>query len=381
MRGRLCIAALMGAALLTVPASGKEARPRFAEAGLAVGALPQGPLNAITDVPGVKVGHVTRIEGDRVRTGVTAILPHGGNLFQDRVPAGFFRANGHGKLAGSNQLEELGEIESPILLTNTLNVAEALAGGIKWTLDQPGNADVMSVNVIAGETNDGYLNDIRARHVRQDDVIAAITSARSGPVAEGNVGAGTGTRCFAYKGGIGTSSRQILIGDQTYTVGVLVQTNFEGRLTIAGRRFEDRKLASANRQAVDAAVGGGSIMIVVATDAPLSDRNLARLARRALIGLVRTGSDMENSSGDFVLAFSTASEVRRTSAKRSRIASYSELANAQTTVLFEAVTDATEESIYNAMFAATAMKGRDGHELPALPINEIVRSLRKGPAK
>ena len=358
---------LMGNAALAAEAP----RPRFREAGLVVGTLPTGPLNAITDVPGVLVGQVTRIEGAAVRTGVTAILPHGGNLFQDKLPAGYFRANGFGKFAGTAQVEELGEIESPIILTNTLSVAEGIAGVVEWTLAQPGNAGVRSVNAMVGETNDGFLNDIRGRHVTKADVVRAITEAKPGVVAEGNVGAGTGTRNFGWKGGIGTSSRQIIIGGKTYVLGALVQTNYDGKLHILGQPVPEPEQSAA----LKAAVGDGSIMMVLATDAPLSDRNLARLARRAIIGLARTGSVMDNGSGDFVLAFSTHADGRRTAARREAVTAYPELPNGQMTPLFHAAADATEEAIYNALFKAETIQGAGG-TLRALPLEGVLRRLK-----
>lgn len=340
-------------------------RPRFRDTGLAVGALPTGPVNAITDVPGVRVGQVTRIAGDSVRTGVTAILPLPGNVFQDKVPAAFYRANGFGKFAGSPQIEELGEIESPIVLTNTLNVAEGIAATVEWTLAQPGNSEVRSVNAIVGETNDGYLNDIRGRHVTKADVTAAIASAAPGPVAEGSVGAGTGTQAFQYKGGIGTSSRRLPKG---WTVGVLVQTNYGGSPAILGVPIPPSPARTAD---ITTAVGGGSIVMVIATDAPLSDRNLGRLAKRAIVGLSRTGTAMENGSGDFVVAFSTAAEVRRTPARRTAVATVADVPNDGMNGLFVAVADATEEAIYNAMFKATAVTG-NGHRLDPIDLGRVI---------
>lgn len=362
--------------LVATGAMADESRPRLRDTGLSVGPLATGPRNAITDVAGVTVGQVTRSEGDKVRTGVTVIRPHPGNLFQDKVPAAFFRANGFGKFAGSAQIDELGEIESPIILTNTLNVAEGLAGGVEWTLAQPGNEQVRSVNVIVGETNDGYLNDIRGRHVTAADVKAAIAAARPGLVAEGSVGAGTGTQAFAWKGGIGTSSRVVAIGKSRYTVGVLVQTNFGGRLTILGVPMPD---PPGELAAVRQSVGDGSIMMIVATDAPLSDRNLGRLARRAVAGLARTGSVMENGSGDFVVAFSTAEDVRRTPQRRSSVAEVANLPNDLISPLFAATADATEEAIYNAMFRASTVTG-NGRTLRELPLETVIPRLRAGQA-
>lgn len=353
---------------IAVAAAGPD-RPRFREAGFAVGALPTGPANAITDVPGVRVGQVTRIEGDSVRTGVTAIVPHPGNVFQDKLPAAFYRANGFGKFAGSAQIDELGEIETPIVLTNTLNVAEGIAATVEWTLARPGNEAVRSVNAVVGETNDGYLNDIRGRHVTKANVTAAIDAATAGPVAEGSVGAGTGTQAFQYKGGIGTSSRRLANG---WTVGVLVQTNYGGRPAILGVPIQPAPARTAD---ITTSVGGGSIVMVVATDAPLSDRNLGRLARRAIVGLARTGSVMENGSGDFVLAFSTAAEVRRTPARRAHVASVAEVPNDGMNDMFVAVADATEEAIYNAMFRATPVTG-NGHQLDPIDLKLVIPLLK-----
>lgn len=348
------------AALLLAGSEQAEDRMRFRDTGRTVGTLPTGAQNAITDVPGVLVGHVTRIEGDAVRTGITAIRPHPGNLFQDKVPAAIFRANGFGKLAGSTQVEELGEIESPILLTNTLNVGEALSGGVEWLLALPGNEQARSVNVIVGETNDGFLNDIRGRHLTAADAKTAITAASTGAVAEGNVGAGTGTRLFGWKGGIGTASRRI----ENWTIGVLVQGNFGGTPRILGRNIP----ASPQAAGLAASVGDGSIMIVVATDVPLSDRSLQRLARRAIVGLARTGSTMDNGSGDYVIAFSTHADVRRTEARRSTVTAYPELGNAAMSPLFAGVAEATEEAIYNALTKAEPMSG-NGNHLDALPLS------------
>jgi D-aminopeptidase len=365
-------AALALALVMGTGAMAEEHRPRLRDAGFQVGPLPTGAHNAITDVAGVTVGQVTLIRGDNVRTGVTAIRPHGGNLFQDKVPAAFFRANGFGKFAGSPQIDELGEIESPVILTNTLNVAEGLAGGVEWTLAQPGNQQVRSVNVIVGETNDGFLSDIRGRHVTAADVRAAITAAAPGPVAEGSVGAGTGTQAFGWKGGIGTSSRVVTVAGARYTIGVLVQTNFGGRLTILGTPVADPPKEAA---ALTSSVGDGSIMMIVATDAPLSDRNLGRLARRAIAGLARTGSVLENGSGDFVVAFSTSPDVRRTPERRSAVANVANLPNDLISPLFAATADATEEAIYNAMFKAITVTG-NGHTLRALPLETVIRRLR-----
>jgi D-aminopeptidase len=333
----------------------EEKRPRLRELGVTIGVFDPGTNNAITDVQGVRVGHRTLIEGDRVRTGVTAILPHEGNVFQDKTPAAIVVGNGFGKLMGSTQVQELGEIETPILLTNTLAVGQAAEGVVRWSLAQPGNEAVRSVNAVVGETNDGYLNDIRARTVSYQHAVDAIQQASSGPVAEGAVGAGTGTVAFGLKGGIGTSSRRLPAHFAGYTVGVLVQSNFGGLLTIDGVPLW-KQLGMNPFAPQPASTSAGSIMIVVATDAPLSDRNLERLARRALVGLSRTGATISNGSGDYVIAFSTAAEVRRTPARRTAIATVSELPNDATTPLFQAVAEATEEAIVNSMLQARPMR-------------------------
>lgn len=345
-------------------------RSRAREAGIVVGILPTGPLNAITDVEGVLVGHVTLIEGENIRTGATAILPHGGNLYQDKVPAAVVVGNGYGKLMGVTQIRELGEIETPIVLTNTLSVPQGAEAIFDWTLAQSGNENVRSVNAIVGETNDGYLNDIRARALQAETVITAIESAQSGPVAEGSVGAGTGTITFGWKGGIGTSSRLLPANLGGYTVGVLVQTNYGGVLQILGVPVGEALGQYYLKQALDRGDADGSIMIVVATDAPLSDRNLTRLARRALLGLARTGSPMTNGSGDYVLAFSTAPGVRRTPEGRNNVAMIEELPNNRVSPLFQAVVEATEEAIYNALFKATTIDGHRG-TIEALPLDTV----------
>jgi D-aminopeptidase len=361
--------------VMIAPAQGEQ-RPRAREAGIAFGILPAGPLNAITDVAGVKVGQATLIEGANVRTGVTAILPHGGNLYQDKVPAGFAVGNAYGKFMGSTQVKELGEIETPIVLTNTLNVPEAAAGTIEWTLKQPGNEQVRSVNAIVGETNDATLNDIRGRHVTPANAVAAIEAAREGPVQEGAVGAGAGTIAFDWKGGIGTSSRRLPKSLGGWTVGALVQTNFGGVLEVAGvpvgqalgRYYLKDELAKANAD--------GSVIIVLATDAPLSDRNLERLARRAFLGIARTGSPMTNGSGDYAIAFSTNLDVRRTPARRAAPSPVVDLPNEQMSPLFEAAVEATEEAVINSLFAATAIDG-NGRHVDALPIDEVVKLYRR----
>ena len=352
-----------------------SARPRAREAGIEIGILPPGPLNAITDVAGVRVGHVTLNHGRSVRTGVTAILAHGGNLYQDKVPAGFAVGNGYGKFMGSTQILELGEIETPILLTNTLNVPEAASGIVDWTLRQPGNEAVRSVNAVVGETNDGYLNDIRARHVTRDHALAAIATAVTGPAAEGSVGAGTGTIAFGWKGGIGTSSRRLPPQLGGWTVGVLVQTNYGGILDVAGVPVGRALGRYMLRDELQALPGDGSVIVVIATDAPLSDRNLERLARRAFVGIGRTGSPMTNGSGDYAIAFSTHDGVRRTAARRNAQASFEELPNERITPLFQAVVEATEEAVINSLFASDAMDGHQGR-IEALPVDEVVRLYR-----
>jgi len=356
------------AASLVVSAGHAAERPRAREIGVAPGVLPPGANNAITDVAGVKVGHVTRIEGEDIRTGVTAILPHGGNIYQDKVPAGLAIANGYGKLTGVSQILELGEIETPIVLTNTLSVPRAFDGLLTWTLRQPGNEKVRSVNAVVGETNDGYLNNIRKRVIGEADVLKALTEAKLGPVEEGAVGAGTGTMAFDVKGGIGTSSRVLPAKLGGYTVGVLVQSNYGGTLSVDGDpvgrrsgRYYLHEFAAPPRSGAPSppSVADGSIMIVVATDAPLSDRNLERLAKRSFVGLSRTGSAFTNGSGDYAIAFSTAPSVRRTPERRQAAATVEDLANDAMSPLFVAVADATEEAIYNSLLKAVTIESRD----------------------
>lgn len=349
-------------------------RPR--EMGLKIGVLPAGALNAITDVPGVKVGHKTLISGAEVRTGVTAILPHNGNLFQSKVPAAVFVGNGFGKLSGSTQINELGTLESPIILTNTLNIAEGIQGVVEHTLAQKGNEKVQSVNAVVGETNDGNLNDIRGRHVNKEDVLSAILSAVGGPVAEGGVGAGTGTVCFGYKGGIGTSSRKLPQSLGAYTVGVLVQSNFGGVLQIDGVpvgeelgkfSFSDKLLNNVD----------GSCMIVVATDAPLDARNLERLARRAFMGMGKSGGIASNGSGDYVIAFSTAEALRVSHQPSQPVIQAGYLHNDFTSQLFMAAIEATEEAVINSLFAAKTTTGKDGRKVEALPLDKVIPILKK----
>jgi D-aminopeptidase len=362
--------------VMTGTANATEHRPRAREAGVVIGILPSGPLNAITDVAGVKVGHVTLIEGSNIRTGVTAVLPHGGNLYQDKVPAGFAVGNAYGKFMGSTQIKELGEIETPILLTNTLNVPEAAAGIIEWTLRQPGNEQVRSVNAVVGETNDGTLNDIRGRHVTPANAIGAIEAARAGPVQEGAVGAGTGTIAFDWKGGIGTSSRKLPANLGGWTVGVLVQTNYGGVLQVAGVPVGRALGKYYLKDELSKASGDGSCIVVVATDAPLSDRNLERLAHRTLLGIARTGSPMTNGSGEYAVAFSTNPDVRRTPERRARPSAIVDLPNEQMSPLFEAAVEAAEEAAINSLFAATPMDA-NGHQVDALPVDKVVKLYRK----
>jgi D-aminopeptidase len=322
-------------------------------------------LNAITDVAGVKVGQVTLIRGKNIRTGVTAVLPHGGNIFQEKVPAAIAVANGFGKLTGFTQVEELGNMETPIILTNTLSVPTAAEAVIDYTLALPGNENVGSVNPVVGETNDDYLNEIRLRVLTKENVLEAIRKAEGGPVDEGNVGAGTGTTCFDFKGGIGTSSRRLPPSQGGYTVGVLVQTNFGGILQIngfpVGVRLEKEGPARSE----------GSCMIIVATDAPLDSRNLKRLAKRALLGIVRTGGYYSNASGDYAVAFSTAKEVRVQNRSASSTDSVVLLRNERMSPLFLAAAEASEEAILNSLFKAERLEGKDGHVAEALPLDKI----------
>ena len=357
-----------------------QTKPRARDLGIAPGVYPPGALNAITDVEGVRVGHTTVVEGERVRTGVTAIVPHTGNLFQDKVAGAVFVGNAFGKLAGSTQVAELGTIETPIVLTNTLSVGVAIDAVVRYTIAQPGNEEVRSVNALVGETNDGRLNDIRGLHVTRDHVLNAIRNAKPGAVAEGAVGAGTGTMCYGWKGGIGTSSRRLdtRSGQAAYTVGVLAQTNFGGNLTIAGVPVF-RLLQSPRRPAAGPAADGnpadGSCMLVVATDAPLDARDLRRLAARAVFGLARTGSEYSNGSGDFAIAFSTAVDQRRRfneTAARARAT----LPTDATSPLFEAALEATEEAVYNSLFQATTVRSAIG-SAEAIPIDKVRELLKQ----
>ncbi len=347
---------------------------RFRDYGIEIGVLHPGHYNAISDVEGVQVGHKTLIEGQDIRTGVTAILPHQGNIFQDKVPAAIFIGNGFGKLAGYSQVEELGNLETPIVLTNTLSLPKASDALISYSLGLTGNENIRSVNPLVGETNDGYLNDIRARRINEEDVHYAIKNAKSGPVTEGNVGAGTGTVCFGYKGGIGTASRILPKESGAFTLGVLVQTNFGGVLEINGVPVarEMGEYPDAYKYQSD-----GSCMIVVATDAPLGPRNLKRLAKRAFMGLAKTGGIASNGSGDYVIAFSTNSNVRIPYNTDKITIEGKFLKNEAMTPLFLAAIEATEEAILNSLFAAKTMSGHQGHKAEALPIEEVMTIMKK----
>ncbi len=388
--------ALLALALAAAPLVSQTpaSRPRAREAGVAVGILPTGPLNAITDVAGVRVGQTTVVGGDSIHTGVTAILPHAGDIFHERVPAAIVVGNGFGKLLGVTQVRELGELETPILLTCTLCVWKAADAMVAWLLSRPGMEDVRSINPVVGETNDGFLSDIRARPITPEHVVSALESASGGPVEEGAVGAGAGTVAFGWKGGIGTSSRRLPVSLGGWTVGVLVQTNFGGVLSIngapvgreLGQYAFQRSLEgdvgpdttgagpAAGRDRQPGAGADGSIMIVVATDAPLGPRNLERLSHRALSGLARTGASMTNGSGDYVIAFSTAEGVRIRSTEGVR--SSQALGNDSMSPLFQAVAEATEEAIYDSLFRAVTVRGHRG-TVEALPLDRTLEILRK----
>ena len=353
-----------------------SAQKRARDYDIKIGVLSTGKKNAITDVPAVKVGHVTLTEKSSVRTGVTAIVPHDGNLFQEKVPAAIYVGNGFGKLAGSTQVAELGNIETPIILTNTLGVATAIDALVEYTLTQKGNEHVHSVNAVVGETNDGYLNDIRGRHLEKKHVLEAIDKAKSGAVEEGNVGAGTGTVCFGFKGGIGTSSRVLPEKSGGYSVGVLVQSNFGGVLQIDGVPIgEELKQFYLSEQLMDKA--DGSCMIVVATDAPVDARNLERMAKRAIMGLAKTGGIGSNGSGDYVIAFSTDSKLRISHDSKERTETLQVVRNDAMSPLFLAVIEATEEAIINSLFAAETMTGYEGHKIKELPKEEVIKILKK----
>ena len=382
---RLTFAA--AAILLVAAAAGNtDAAPRrrAPELGIKVGVLSSGPLDAITDVAGVMVGQTTIVRGDNIRTGVTAVVPHAGNLYREKVPGAISVGNGYGKLAGATQVEELGEIETPILLTSTVAVPRVADALISYMLQLPGNEDVLSVNPVVGETNDGFLNDIRGRHIAPEDVFAALRGAHGGPVEEGAVGAGTGTVAFGWKGGIGTASRRLPARLGGYTVGVLVQTNFGGVLTIAGApvgvelgQYYLREQLTHRRDRTDrAGTADGSCMIVLATDAPLGPLELKRLASRALLGMVRAGSSASNGSGDYAIAFSTAPEVRIHMDDKALTRKTEVVTTLAMSPLFEAAIEATEEAIYNSMLKATTTSG-NGHTVEALPIERVIEILRQ----
>ena len=375
-------------------AMAQESRPRARDLGVKIGVLPTGAANAITDVPGVSVGHTTIIRGENVRTGVTAIVPHGGNLFREKVPGAVFVGNGFGKLAGSTQVNELGEIETPILLTSTLAVPRTADFVIDHMLALPGNEDVRSINPLVAETNDGGLNDIRGRHITREDVFNALKSAKGGAVGEGSVGAGTGTVAFGWKGGIGTASRKLPASLGSYTLGVLVQSNFGGVLTIDGvpvgeelGRFYLKDAVSMRKPAPEQGRNGqvgsyalpdgqasadGSIIIVIATDAPVDHRQLKRLASRSMVGLGRTGSSMTNGSGDYAIAFSTANRVNASE----RLRNVQLLGNDAMSPLFQAVIEATEEAIINSLLKATTVTG-NGRTVEAIPIDKVREILKR----
>ncbi len=396
MRLLLSLCLLVAAAGIAGAAAEGGGRPRLRDLGARPGILPPGPLNAITDVAGVRVGHLTLVRGEGVRTGVTAVLPHGGDAFQEKVPAAVWVINGFGKAAGFLQVRELGQLESPIVLTNTLAVGTAVEAVVRWTLARPGNEQVRSVNAVVGETNDGWLNDIRALPVTGADVVAAIEAARTGPVAEGSVGAGTGTRALGWKGGIGTASRRLPARLGGWTVGALVQTNFGGILRIDGApvgealgRYSfkeelaagaagagdpataDSNAAAASEPPAGEAPGGGSCMIVLATDAPLSSRNLERLASRSALALGRVGSFVGDGSGDFGIAFSTAERIPHGGPP---VRTVERLANDATSPLFLAAVEAVEEAIYNSLLRADTVTGFEGRTVEAIPV-EAVREL------
>ena len=361
--------------LLFITSLSLNAQETARDLGIITGVMPVGKTNSIVDVSGVKVGHTTLIKGNAIRTGVTAILPHGGNIFQDKVPAAVFVGNGFGKLAGTTQINELGNIETPIILTNTLNVATGIDAVIKYTLHSSENEQVRSVNAVVGETNDGYLNDIRGQHVSTTDVLNAIKNAGTEKPEQGNVGAGTGTICFGYKGGIGTSSRRLPKNLGGYTVGVLVQTNFGGVLDIGGvnmgEKLKNFAFADELQNNVD-----GSCMVVVATDAPLTSRNLERLAKRAFMGLAQSGGIASNGSGDYIIAFSTSEDVRIPYQTKALYKTKS-VPNDWMSPLFMAANEATEEAIINSLFMAEDMTGYQGHHIKKLPVDKVLSILKE----
>ena len=373
---RFASAALIAGAIFSLPARGAEAqaRPRARELGVAPGVFAPGARNAITDVAGVRVGHVTVDAGDNVRTGITAIVPHAGNAYLSRVPAALHVGNAFGKLVGSTQLIELGELETPILLTCTLCVWKAADAMAEWMLAKPGMERVRSISPVVGETNDGGLNDIRARPITADQVKRALDGASDGDVEEGSVGAGRGTVAFGWKGGIGTSSRKLPASLGGHTLGVLVQSNYGGIFQMGGAPIGREFGQYAYKNETSTERGDGSVMIVVATDAPLSDRNLERLAARAMLGIGRTGSSGSNGSGDYVIAFSTAAEVRR--AWDARRHTTTELSNEEASALFEAAIEATEEAAYNSILKATSVTS-NGRTVQAIDIAKVREVLAK----
>ena len=391
----IILPAVLAFFILCVPPSlTAQQRGRARDFGIEPGILQPGPWNAITDVEGVRVGHRTLVRGDSVRTGVTVILPHQGNLFQEKVPAAVRVGNGFGKALGFTQVKELGNLETPVALTNTPSVFTAANALVDYTLSRPGNEAVRSVNPVAGETNDSWLNDIRGRHVREEDIREALSAAVPGPVPEGNVGAGTGTSCLGFKGGIGTSSRKLPESRGGYTVGVLVQTNFGGILTIngapVGEELGNHYLADATEAGSaesspdgsgsdDSGASGpgvdGSCMIVIATDAPLSARNLERLAGRSFLALGRVGSFMSNGSGDYAIAFSTHPGCRIPYRSDAPVGQFPDLGNDFLSPLFLAVVEATEEAVYNSLFMAEDMEGVRGHRMLALPLDRTLEIL------
>jgi D-aminopeptidase len=371
---KTCIT-IVGLCFSLVVATAQESRPRLRELGVSLGLFHAGAQNAITDVQGVSVGHQTIIEGQAVRTGVTAILPHGGNLFQEKVPAAIHVGNGFGKFIGSTQVNELGQIETPILLTNTLSVWDVAGALVDYMLSLPGNENVRSLNPIVAETNDGFLNDIRGRHVTHEHAVQAIKNARTGAVQEGAVGAGTGTVCFGWKGGIGTSSRVLPPAMGGFTVGVLVQTNYGGVLEIAGVPV-GKELGRHAFQGQLKYDGDGSCVIVLATDAPLNSAQLKRLAKRSTLALGRTGSAMSHGSGDYVIAFSTATELRL-KPNAPRVEQVPRFKEDDLSPLFQAAVEATEEAIYNSLLKATTVRGIEGREVQALPLGKLKELLKK----
>jgi D-aminopeptidase len=380
MRNRILALTVLGGISMGTEALAQpdaSSRPRAREIGLAPGVLKPGPLNAITDVEGVLVGQVTIWEGEGVRTGVTAILPHGGNLFQDKVPGAIYLGNAFGKLVGYTQVHELGFIETPVVLTNTLSVWAAADAVVTHLLALPGNEEVRSINPVIGETNDGYLNDIRGRHVQERHVLEALRGARGGPVAEGVVGAGTGTVAFGWKGGIGTSSRLLPESLGGYTVGVLVQSNYGGVLSMDGLPVGVELGRYYLKDEVSGPDADGSIMMVVATDAPVGAFGLARIAKRAMLGLSRTGATSSNGSGDYVIAFSTAPELRSAFESSVRTEGAPVLRNDALSPLFQAAIEATEEAVYNSMLKAVDVVGRDGNRVEALPLDRLLEIGKK----